>query len=774
MKATQTVVTLSDVTIPKETADKSGILEGKKEDFKIQQLLAIASSKGTNINDSHAAFDILPDLRLTSDILVSETLSPKDLSLPKMNVVIDTDGLDIDLSSSDIVTKINKHFSENGYYDLESQLYKILEESYVTAGAVPLMLLKKTEIDDFITGRNSANSKFSMESVKGKVSQNKNLITTVQKKGGVLDVASVVITDNVNELKVALVDSFDIEIKLKELGMENAKPNVLSFVDLNRMTDNVSGHPLVFKLPVESVIPVHVPGQPDKHVGYYVLTEGGYPISHRKDSGELLKLEKRIKDILNGSDDVYKNVITVGSNDSGSKKKITPEEYMKVYSSKVRDELKQSLKSGLYRRELEVSNHDDAYSLLFHKTLEKKKVKMIYVPAGVINYVAFDYDTRGIGKSLMEKNKLFSTIRAAMLIADIFGSIKNSIPQTNIGVTIDEEDPDPYTTLEIIKDKISKMTGASLPIGTLQPSDIMDALQKASINMTVEGGNAFPNTRAEVVDGSRQVVKSDTDLNDMLKKMNISGMNMSPEKVDRALEGDYATSTLTTNAMDARRVMMRQKIFEKHISEFLRNYIRISGPLRKLFEDIDKNKANKLIDRVQFKLPAADVSKLTSNLEDYEKASDLIDAMVEDQVNENMLRDILQGSYTPNALDNVRELMASYYKIEFARENNIMPEIVKLSSGENEYIVEAVANRTSNIVALASELINVSLKAEGKGDKKINKTVEKLGGGEDETPPPTKTPNPDDNEPDIFDEPTPEPDPEDDGLGENKTTEEDQ
>lgn len=754
MRIQQHTLSSSDLTIPKESAEKSGLLvsEAEKKNFKLNQLLAICASKGTNINDAHAVFDMLPDIMYASDIIVSETLSPKDLSAPKMNIIFDSTGLKKEVDDPDILSEINRHFSEGGYYDLESKLYKFLEESLITTGAVPLMVLKKTEIDDFINDRRTATSKITTESLKSGINTiHTNIVQPEQ--GSILDDIGITVTDNTDILKNALLDNFDIEMKLKDLGMENAKTNYLSFVDIGRIADTKEGHPLVFKLPVESVIPVHVPGQPDKHVGYYVVCENGYPISHKKDSGEFEKLSRRVKDLLKGSNDMFKRVITINDDipgGDGSKKEFTSKDYLEQYASKVREELRRSLENGVYRRELEVSSHEDAYQLMFHKSLDKKDIKVIYVPAGIINYIAFDYDTRGIGKSLMEKTKLFSTIRASMLMADIFGSIKNSIPQTNVAVTLDESDPDALLTLSVIKDKILRMTSGSLPIGAVNASDVFESLMKASINMTIDGGTAFPNTRAEVIDGQRQIVKSDSELNEQIKKMHISGLGTTPEKVDRSLEGDYAISTASTNFVEARRIEERQREFERHISEFIRNYIRLSGPLLDLIKKLGKD-TDDTLKRLKFKLPRVDANTLSAHLEAYSRTRELVEQMVEDQLNENMLRDTLRGDININALDNIREQAVGLFMSRWARDQNIMTDILAMATEENTDIIDEMKDRMSNVIDLVSQVVKHAIEVNEEGEKDTRKVIEEI-----EENSPGAAPTPTDTgggEPDIFDQP---------------------
>lgn len=772
MKVTKNTLTKSDLTVSSETARNSGLLiddDKKGKEFSKDQLIALVKSNGSNINDAEKAFEILPDLRLATDIIVSETLSPKDLATPKMNITIDTEGLDVDISRSDIISKLNKHFSDGGFYDLEGKLYQFLEESLVTAGAVPLLTLKRTEIDNFINEKRNSNTVITAESFKTQKFAPHNKIIASAKPGdkSVLKELNIKVSDNVNYLKSAIVDMYETEYTLKELNMESAGTNYLSFVDMGRPAAPGESHPLVFKLPAESVIPVHAPGEPNKHVGYYVVCSNGYPISHKSDSSEYKKMERRIKGILNGSSDRFQNIITVAEEHNADRNKITPKDYIELFSSKIRDELKQSLNGSIYKRELEVSSHENAYSLMFNMALNEKSVDVIYVPGGMLNYIAFDYNSMGIGRSLIEKNKLFITIRAAMLISDVFGSMRNSIPQTKVNVTLDEDDEDPYHTIEYIKDQISRMTGAKFP-AALSPSDILDALQKASISMNIDGGTAFPTTRVDVEDKQRNIARSDSDLTESMKKINLSGMGVSPEKVDRALEGDYAISVATTNFLEARRIMMRQKIFERHISQFIRNYIKLSGTLMQEFTNLTEN-VDVLISRVKFKLPNAVSGSLEANLQAYERASDLIDAMVEDQINETMLRDILQGDYMPNQLDGYREIIAAHFKVEWAREENIMPNILKITSDDNKDIADAIKNKLTNVIDLTSNLVQHVVKNEGKATKKIRKVIEKAtsNGEEKESDPNSQTPT-SEPEPDIFDAPPQESGNDGDDSGNNE------
>lgn len=727
MKIAHNTLTVSDTTIPIESAKASGLInEEDKLRFKTRQFRAVSSTKGTNINDVNATFDLLTDLRYAADIIVSELLSPKDLLPPKMNIVLDTEGTDVDISKSKIVDMLNRHFGKNGYYDLESKMYDFVFQSLVTTGSKPLLVLKKNEIDSFINDNMNGNWSLSRENLKQASvidTVNENVLVAKSENLSNIDIK---VTNNVNILKKAVFDNYDTEIMYKELGMENARPGHLSFVNTNRMEENQAGFPLVWELPSESVINIFPPGQPDKHMGHFIVLEGGYPITHKKDSAEMERLERRMKDILKGTSDTFKNFVTV-SNEADRKeaKELDAKDYMKAYVDKVRDELKQALKHGAFKKELDVSAHEDVYRLMFHLSLNKKSIEVIYVPAGMLTYWAYDYDENGMGLSLMEKTKMFSTIRSAVLIANIFGAVKNSVPQTNVSVTIDEEDDDPYQTLEIIKDKVSKMTGAMLPIGVSRPSDIMDALQKASINMTVEGGNAFPNTRAEIIDGSRQVVTANPELDEMLKKMHLSGFGTSPEKVDRALEGDYAISTATTNDLDVKRTLVKQATTERFVSAFIRNYVRLSKPfideIKKIDTDIDK-----VIRCINFKLPSPEGSRMQQMLDSYSNAVQLIEAMVEDQINENMLRDTMQGQYATNAIDNVREMLRGYYLAEWMRDENIMTQILDISSKDNKELVEKLSEKMGNTVDLINEVMAAVIKVEKKGAKNLREQVDKF------------------------------------------------
>ena len=692
---------------------------------KMGDLKALMDRVTERISDNRGMMELLPDLILAKRILVSSILSPKDLVAVQLRLHSDEGELD-DEVRSEVLDYIEEHFRTT--FPLEERLTKILEDCLFETGSYALAVIPETTLESLV-----AQGKIGgMESFNQYVRSDTAHLKSVGIIRANKEIGNLTITDNLSALKLNTVRRQLLTQSIRsKVSMEAYRHAPVVKLTPKQGGTKETRNPLVMKVPSEAIIPVHVPGDPRDHLGYYLaVNENGMPVSMTSDSESgISRLRERIMEASNNQ--ALGGLIQATGLSLGTTKgnKVDPDTFIDQYINYIEKELTDQLKDGVYGEEVEVSRPEEVYRLMLGRVLAQKRTRIVYIPKELMTYFAFNYDEYGLGISLLEKTRVFGSLRAVLLFAEVMAGVKNSVGRTRLNVTLDEDDPDPQATLEAVLHQYANLQVNQLPIGILNPSDIVRSLQKAAVDINVDGGEAFPNTNTEIEDRERQRAVPDSQLSETLRRMQYSGLGIPPEIVDSTMEGELATVVVSRNLMFAKQVMDYQRWFETQLKGFIQTYVWSSGELLTKIRDSVKAKGDtdvvvaEFIEGLNVSLPSPDLAKIGSQFEAFSEYSDAIDRVVEAYITEDMIAELLDGDVNSRALDSMRVSVASTLKRDWMRRQNLFVEVDEFFNDEDNKPSKRITDHTTFMVKALGDILAKTFKEEKKVREKIDKAT---------------------------------------------------
>lgn len=744
----------------------------------------VSNHTTTQINDSLNIFQLLPDTELAQQILISSILSPKDMVNTELNFNIDEDVLDNEISGL-LLNVVEDYF--NRVYKIKPMLSDILSEVLFTKGSYPLLTLPESSIDDII----NINSSISVESLKDVLDKNGNLrpmgfLGSPRKMEGKKKTISfenysreiessecpiqlsikkfdsrLSVTDNIDILKMPLVHEKMRTDKIKDIYVKNQISiehlpeddkffknrhyKLLPIIGVPEVTDkdleSTIGHPLVLKLSPESVIPVHTPGDTSNHIGYFILLDpNGYPITKTKETNYYSEFNNN----LNQNKDLVSNLLRTSNralNGTQQDSVVNPDKITKIYADLIEDNLLRRLKNGVLGEAVEISKPLEVYRVMLARALSNMNTQILFIPSSLMTYIAFDYNRYGVGKSLLEDNKILASIRAMLLFANTMAAIKNSVPHTGLNITLDENDPDPASTVEFLMHEYTKNRQANYPLGASSPMDIINFLQNAGIDLMVTGNKAYPETRMEVEDKNRSIVEPNTELQDILKRDYLMSLGLSPESVDASYSVEFATSIISSNLLLTKRVLLLQEKFSYFLTEFMKTYICFSKTLTTTLKttmeknNIPKDKVDKVFKKFlssfSVSLPKPDTAKLETQMTAYQAYEEALTKALEAYFNPEFLDSISMGDQE-EVVNSTLAALKAYFLRKWLRENNVLPELIDLVTVGNDDkpfidLMKEHADHMENIgSALEEYMLDVAKKREDRA-KAMEEKAKKQG-----------------------------------------------
>ena len=546
------------------------------------------------------------------------------------------------------------------------------------------------------------------------------------------------ITDNFNLLKmpkaIEAVNDYKIRsiIKSKSTAIEsNRKLNNHEFTNviykdpkarseqfvvipskLNARRKSVS-RPLVMRLPSESVIPVYIPGNEKQHVGYFVLIDyDGNPVTLGSNTEYLNGLSSLMTSGGQNQSQSLSSLLIKKARNNLANNEAQPslDQITKVYASIIEKDLIDRLRNGVYKRELKISDNNEIYRIMLARMLSDQFTRLVYIPSELVTYFAFKYFDNGVGKSYLDEIKIFSSLRAIILFSKVMAMVKSSISLTHVNMTLDEKDPDPQKTIEMLTHDIVKMRQQYFPLGINSPIDLVDWIQRAGLEFTFEGHPGLPNTKLDFETRNLQHQVPDTDLDELLRKQAFMAFGLSPEDIDNASSPEFATTIINNNILRSKRILRLQELFTPqltdHACKLIRNdpviyqelteaLLSNEGLLEKDIpdEDIDFFKKDKdtyismiledYIDTLQLELPKPDITSLENQSEAYTAYEDALDKALDAWISTETIPDDIAGEVNGN-IDSIRNVIKSYMLRSWQSENGYMNELNDITTMDEE------------------------------------------------------------------------------------------
>lgn len=761
--------------------------------------------------DSEAVTQLFPEMELSAQILISSIISPKDMVKTELNFIA-PDTIPDSAITTQLITKVSDYFEKD--YKIEPLLPKILRAVLFESGSYVIAVIPENSVDDMINSDSSiskesltihwtedkvakrisilgnpisdknARPNISLESlINGQV--NSSYVYELTHDNAPLTGSYLHITDNFNALKMpAIIDKIQrtqVSKAIKSIGSrsaistESAKINdrVLSgLVYKNyRGTKNVPivkvktndeisrktiGQPLVMKLPSESVIPVFRPGDPTAHIGYFVMIDGeGNPVAGALGTDHMNDLQSRLNSGNSDMASFLLNRAKTNMTDAGDK--IDFRAASQIYSDIVEADLLSRLRNGVYGNNVSITRNEDIYQIMLARALKQQYTQLLYIPIDLITYFAYQYDKRGVGKSLLDEMRILNSLRAMTMFSRVMANVRNSIGRTQAALKLDERDPNPKKSIEIAIHEVSKLRQQYFPLGISTAGDIVDWLQKAGIEFTFSGHPGLPDMSIDFTEKSTSYIQPDDGLEEDLRKRSIQSLGLSPETVDNAFSTEFATTAVANNLLLAKRVLQIQEVFipqlEDHVKKMIFNDGRIYEEMLKLIEEnIDKIKdvegiepellesgkslvaklvLGEFISNLRVSLPQPNSVTLENQMEAFDKYVEALDKALGFYISSEIFTTDMAGEAAQKAED-IKQIIKAHYCRKWLSENNVLSELTELISldDDGQPKINFVDQFTDHINALTKSSVTLL-----KGTKPVAKAgdsdIERITGGED-------------------------------------------
>lgn len=779
---------------------------GTEEDFLPTQDMVqkIANATSGSMSDAENILEVLPEAELAMSIRISSILSPNDLTRTELNWSVGQNELDSAITGR--LIEIMKRTFETSY-NIKQMLPDALECAIFKTGSYPILIIPESSVDDIINSDRVSLESLKPTLDQHYVSKrrgilgpgvpatvtakpkNKTIRTSIESIGTLAKKSyqsqsnvdsTLYITDNYDAMKLPgvykrilsskVTESIEsrvvlaphVDEKLKVISGNGDPISIRQISDLLYRNDSGQstvvrklkttsttaraniGHPLVSVLPSDSVIPVHVPSDPTKHIGYFVLLDDfGNPLSNARDSSYYKELNAyqqglRSKDASSAMlARLKENVRGMGCRDATN-----IQEMSELYARAVEHDLLERLRNGIYGENVELANTQDVYRIMMARSLANKNTQILYVPAELMVYWAFDYNRQGIGRSVLDKSKMLASIRAILLFANTMAAMKNSVNRREAVIELDPDDPEPDRTVEQILTQLAVVQGQSFPISTTRPMDIIDGIRSSAMGVSVTGHPDYPEVKVSVEDRQSSRVLVDNDLDDSMRERWLLSLGVTPEQVDSSKGIEFAAELITRNLLHRKRIAMDQEVTERFIKETVTKYTLNSGTLMSelitaIIEAIKENPGisddlkqahdenvvrtkegeekldvNYIIAEflkvLEIKLPAPDTTKLDTQMEAFGKYSQALDQVLPAYITEDSL-ETLMGDKASEYMRPVLAMVKGYFLRDWLSRNNVMPELTRILSAtaleEEEFSL--LEEQTKHVSALSSVLADM-------------------------------------------------------------------
>lgn len=742
---------------------------------------------------------LFPDVELAIQILTSSILAPNDMLTTSL--IYEKSEMPIPSNIKQFISSTIKTYIHTNY-NITDKLSTILREALFTKGAYIEYVIPEASLDTAINGIEKVNGEVSLESYLNNMIKNDNSKYGIIGESNGTDKIKISneayvdknqkpktseveftnedvlfsITDNLNIINASnlyseakekeVSDIYGIESGLfPDMKEEDTKSldklfktfnddDKSPFINIKDESDNERksiGKPLVSKLPVESVIPVHVSGDPTKHIGYFVLLdERGTPVidavkMHAEEDEDRMYIKndnklnmiKKAKEALNG--------IT----------KVEPQlsDMEELYNSVITNKIRKRLSTGKYADIVDINDDNDVYRIMFHRALQSKGTKLLFLPKELVAFYAFDYRANGTGRSMLEKVAMLFSIRSIVMFTNVMAHIKNSVNTTNVSATLEPNDPDPEKTMEKIMSEMMKTRQTRLPLGITKPQDLVDWSNKVGIKYNFKHPS-LPDMEIDVTDDSSSKVIPSEELDEKLQEHIIMSFGLTPELVKSGFDPDFATTAIANNILLNKRIIQYQNTLVPLITLHIRKLLINDGTIIGQVKDIIKNNikeikryikkdtnanieitasddtiadymVKKYIQTMEVSLPKP-ASPETTNMKDaFTEYKDVLDDYLDMIISEDAFPEEYSGDIV-DKLDGIKSMVKTILTKKWMSDNSYMPELNEfMTTDEDGNPVFDILSEYNAFLEVFSKTIIPFIKDNNKIKNDINDKLDK-------------------------------------------------
>lgn len=461
-------------------------------------------------------------------------------------------------------------------------------------------------------------------------------------------------------------------------------------------------------IPHESIFVMHKPGSPEDHVGYYIaLDMSGNPIS----VGDELNIHNpnyngtygndASNSAMGGQANFAAGNTEMGfsgmNNSSIQGRRISDK--TALFSKVTEKQLVDKIKSGYFKHhDISLAEHKDLMQTMFQRLLSNKQTQLIFVPASLMTYIAFEYDENGNGISLIIKHKNIGVLNSILTLANTLSAINNTIDYKEVRVKFDDDELDFNKTTDMVIGNLvrhSSMNGSRLLSTDVYKQ--FDYLGTKGYQLAFEDHPSFPGTSVEINNLDRERAAPDVDVMEKNEALLIQSLGSTPEVVDMARNVEFASSYFQSNLQAARRAIADQKILTKFLDKFIRTYL-MNSPLalKWMIQEIDRSRKDNpelrgiktielvrgFINSVTTQLPKPDMVKVELLDKAITEQEKLVDHVLKYTIGEEALQGEDVGEHLEATLEAIRRKIKAVIMRDFLASNNLF----------NEGIINAIFN----------------------------------------------------------------------------------
>lgn len=396
--------------------------------------------------------------------------------------------------------------------------------------------------------------------------------------------------------------------------------------------------PLVLELPVEAVIPVHIKNNPDKHLGYFIaLDETGLPITSDYIDESMLSTTTDLSNSINSiNGDVKLSMISRARAELYGMTKDDPklENMNETYDKILQTYLKTIIKDGEIGDIGSISEQFDLYGVMMQRALSNQQTNLLFIPAELTSYLAFDYRENGTGRSLLEKTSILYSLRAILFISRALANVRNYTGMSSVEVEMGDNIPNPRSVQEIVMSEFLKTRESAFPIGISRVDDIVNYIHRVGYRFNFKHPG-LPDITISQNDEQASKVVPDSDFDDYLYSLILMSFGLTPEIVQSGIESDFATTFSAKSMLFAKRVTTLQAKLNVMLTDRVRKLLSYDPIIKDKLEKIVKSnlKDIKSVVKTQIKNKSLDEEELS-------KINSLSDKKIIDHIVDLFIREI--------------------------------------------------------------------------------------------------------------------------------------